>query len=286
MHWDPEQGCLVDAPAPGAAAAAPGDACPAGMVLVPGERILFGTPEGKQQNPLREVLALEVCISRTEVTVSEYAACVSAGRCPPAPTTSFDGDIDGGPSPLDATCNGARADRKDHPINCVNLTMAEGYCLWAGARLPTEREWEHAARGADGRDYPWGADTPAPGRLNACDGDCRDLAGKVGITTDVLFRQSDGWAATAPVGSFPAGASPCGALDMAGNVAEWTSSPLCKGGVDTCRSRRNVVRGGSWLTTKEEQARASARSARDPSARDPGVGFRCAMSPASRPAAP
>lgn len=127
-------------------------------------------------------------IDRTEVTVGQYSACVEAGACS-APNTRND-------------CNFGASGRRDHPVNCVDWEQARAYCAWAGKRLPTEAEWEKAARGVDGRRYPWGDEGPTPTRAN-------------------LSGAHDGFSATSPVGRFLAGASPFGALDMLGNVSEW-----------------------------------------------------------------
>ena len=132
----------------------------------------------------------------------------------------------------------------DHPVVQVSWFDAEAYCAWAGGSLPTEAQWEKAARGTDGRTYPWGSVFDGTW-LNYCDASCEG--------GDTAF--DDGYRFTAPVGSYPAGASPYGALDMAGNVWEWTADWYDDGyyavspasnptGPDSGQYR--VLRGGSW----------------------------------------
>ncbi|MGC8926285.1 MAG: formylglycine-generating enzyme family protein, partial [Calditerrivibrio sp.] len=163
------------------------------------------------------------------VTVDEYARCVNAGGCTQPDTGRY--------------CNYGVDGRGDHPINCVDWNQANAYCQWAGKQLPTEAQWEKAARGTDGRIYPWGNDWDAS---KAC------------------FNQSS----TCAVGSYPQGASPYGVMDMAGNVWDWcadwydenyyASSPDHNPtGPDSGQYR--VVRGGSWGLDITMRLRASYR---------------------------
>jgi serine/threonine-protein kinase len=128
----------------------------------------------------------------------------------------------------------AKLDRPErHPVANVSFHDAQDYCRWAGLRLPTADEWEKAARGTDGRAYPWG-DAWDPARANFADASCPAEVALEGGTmqkiTDRDLSASDGFPETAPVGSFPLGASPCGALDMAGNVWEICSDKFFRGG--------------------------------------------------------
>jgi formylglycine-generating enzyme required for sulfatase activity len=166
------------------------------MVQIPGGALKAG---GVQVGPF--------WMAKTEVTVREYASCVAVGKCT-APKTRW------------KTCNWAdRQARGDHPVNCIDWHQANAYCSWAGLRLPTEQEWEFAARGSDGRTYPRGEDPPN-GR--AC------------------VKGDD--SGTCPVGNAGGDVSPLGLVDIAGNVKEWTaSSEKLPGGVDA-----KVFRGGGW----------------------------------------
>jgi formylglycine-generating enzyme required for sulfatase activity len=216
------------------------------------------------------------CIDRTEVTVKAYGACIRAGRC-----TAADEPAKTGWASL---CNGKRADRQDHPVDCVDWNQARAYCAWAGRRLPSEAEWEYAARGTDGRPYPWGADVPSAQHLNACGSECVAMVKReMDVDWSSMYDRSDGWESTAPVGSFPAGASPFGALDLAGNVWEWTEDWYGRyqpgagtdpRGAGTGTGR--VVRGGGWGDTDAANVRVADRSWHDPSDRHINVGFRCA----------
>ncbi len=231
-----------------------------GMVLVyvPQGSFLMGSPatDGSaypDEMPQHSVTLDAFWIDRTEVTNGEYAQCAKAKACPPpARITSNVHDLYYG-----------NATFADYPVLWVNWDDANAYCQWAGRRLPTEAEWEKAARGTDGRIYPWGNTPPDPTLLNF------NHANKV---KDIV-----------QVGSYPNGASPYGALDMAGNVFEWVadwygvkyygqSPDQNPKGPDTGTQR--VLRGGSWQYDAAG-VRSAYRYQSDPSVSSYEFGFRC-----------
>ena len=162
------------------------------MVLVPAGPFLMGSLEGDpDERPPRRVTLHAFYIDKYEVTHGQYAAFVAAtGRKPPV-------DWPGGKPPPSLA---------KHPVVNVTWSDAEAYARWAGKRLPTEAEWEKAARGADGRLFPWGDDAARKSASGAPAQGSKHPEGK-----------------TFPVGSFPDDTAPCGAKDMAGNVWEWTA---------------------------------------------------------------
>jgi formylglycine-generating enzyme required for sulfatase activity len=183
-------------------------------------------------------------IDRVEVTNARYLACVKDGACELMPGILGHEDL-----------------KADQPVGVIGWKQAAAYCAWAGKRLPTEAEWEKAARGTDARTYPWGSDYDAT-RLNA------------GYTSGA-----------AAVGSFPTGSSPYGVLDMAGNVWEWTASLYrpypydASDGREDSRARgARVNRGGSWYYGGR-YARSTFRATADHIYRRiADLGFRCAGS--------
>lgn len=166
----------------------------------------------------------------------------------------------------------------DHPVVQTSHDDALAYCQWAGRRLPTEAEWEKAARGTDGRIYPWGNQAPAGHLLNFADRNAYVRSAEPG--------EDDGYLFTAPVGSYPDGASPYGVLDMAGNAWERVSdrygatyyadsparNPTGPSSGDTV-----VIRGGS-STRPASYVRTALRYRYPPKNRSSGIGFRCAAS--------
>jgi formylglycine-generating enzyme required for sulfatase activity len=218
---------------------ASGASAPRGMVRLEDGSIVLGAADGDPAE--RGSSAVQVAgfsLDRTEVTVEAYEVCVRAGVC--ATPRSY------------ARCNWGHPAKRLHPINCVDAGEAAAFCAWSGKRLPTEEEWEFAARGgAEGRVYPWGNDPPR-----------RQLCWSSDLTCEV--------------GVLPEGRSRDGVLDLAGNVAEWTSTPYCPRNLPSCKTTRRAVHGGSFLDEQPERVRASARSAEDPAHHAIHLGFRCA----------
>jgi len=248
------------------------------MVPVGGGQFMMGSTDPTHNTPAHLVSVGSFCIGRTEVTVAEYLACASAKRCPAAEAHVFYIDDDeesgrapSGPYPPDNMfCNVGLPGHGKHPMNCVDFAQAEQYCAWKGGRLPTEEEWEYAARGPDGRLFPWG-NGGATGKalVNTCNRACKEHIAKLGPEH---YPSGHGWPDTAPVGSFPANASPFGALDMVGSIEEWTVSDPCSGARPLskypCAPNDRVVRGGGGLPIV-------ARFRHNWQSRKPVLGFRC-----------
>ena len=220
------------------------------MVLVPAGEFWMGREHAKayyDERPRHQVALNDFYIDKYPVTNAQYGRFLKKAwlHLEPAHWTMKE------------------YNQPDQPVVGVNWEDAQAYCRWAGKRLPTEAEWEKAARGPDGRRYPWGNEWD-PTRANTAEGEPRKPT---------------------PVGSYPTGASPYGAYDMAGNVWEWTSS-LYKaypykaddGREDPRASGDRVLRGGAW-NNAAELTRASARLRYDPECRHNDIGFRCAKTP-------
>ncbi|NJN80734.1 MAG: formylglycine-generating enzyme family protein [Anaerolineales bacterium] len=190
-------------------------------------------------------------IDQTEVTNAMYARCVDANQCDtPASASSY------------TRSNYFRnSEFRNYPVIYVSWDNALAYCLWAGRKLPTEAEWEKAARGTASHNYPWGDAFPKVTLLNYDQG--------VGDTTEVS--------------KYPNGKSIYGAFDMAGNVWEWVSSlhqpyPYIPedGREDLHSSESRVMRGGSWLVGSNE-VRVTNRGKGSPTFTNFSVGFRCSL---------
>jgi formylglycine-generating enzyme required for sulfatase activity len=252
---DPVDAAVDGGGMPGDARLPSPDADLGAMASVPAGPFLRGCNEAidpacdEDEHVLTELTLSAFEIEVEEVTQARYRDCVEAGDCTVPHCTS---------GPLVWDPDGTPA----HPVVCVTWAQAAAYCAWRGARLPTEAEWEKAARGDNGRRFPWG---------NA-EGDCQH-ANTGGCDL-----------APADVGSRPAGASPYGALDLAGNVCEWVAdyysadyfveAPSVDPTGPTDGTHR-AVRDGHFLAPRSD-SRTSARRGIAPDAAHPVLGFRCA----------
>jgi hypothetical protein len=214
------------------------------MARIPGTTFWMGSKPGTNspdESPRFQTRVAGFCLDLTEVTVLAYDDCVRAGRCTSAKHQT-------------STCNGNHDDRTDHPINCVTYEQADAFCKQRDSRLPTEIEWEFAARGgAQALKYPWGEGSP-DGR--AC------------------------WKnpMSCPVKSFAAGAF--GLFDMTGNVWEWTSSDYAPYPFPArpFEAHQKVYRGGSWSRRFEKWMHVGLRNRWNTRENGAHLGFRCAKS--------
>jgi formylglycine-generating enzyme required for sulfatase activity len=200
------------------------------MASIPGGTFNMG--DGKPgSSPKKSVTVAAFAMDVNVVTVAEYAACVKAKKC------EATDDVKG--------CNAFDGGKDKHPINCVSHNRAAAYCAWAGKRLPTEEEWEYAARGgAKGTTYSWGEDPP---------------------DKQLCWKRDDA-AGTCEAGSFPAGAF--GLFDMNGNVWQHTASAY--------GTRRFILKGSLWTADMGRSVRSVLRFDRGPDETNTSDGFRCA----------
>ena len=249
------------------------------QILIPAGEFLMGSKDKDAQIyyegngvaypevPQHTLYLPDYWIDKYEVTNGQYAACVAAGTCKPPYLMGLYYQEKYYDDPA----------YSNYPVVHVDWWMASDYCAWAGRRLPTEAEWEKAARGTDGRRYPWGNDKITSDKANFCDKDCPRAHANPAF--------NDGYPMTAPVGSFPAGASAYGVLDMAGNVWEWTSTipnpypyNANDGREDQQITAQRIWRGGTW-TNGEWWIRATMRYRSVQKYWFYSLGFRCASSP-------
>jgi formylglycine-generating enzyme required for sulfatase activity len=213
-------------------------------VYIQGGAFILGSDTGNEdETPQQELVISGFNIDIYPVTNAEYKEFVDATGHN-LPRTWKEGTYPEGTA--------------EYPVIWVNWHDAKAYCEWAGKRLPTEFEWERAARGTDGRTYPWGNDFDAA----KCD------------------SQESGLKTTSPVGSYPDGASPDGVLDMAGNVWEWTADWYqgyrgTRYELSRYGEQFKVLRGGSWFDA-QDAVRTTVRKSFDPNQGFSTIGFRCA----------
>jgi serine/threonine-protein kinase len=222
-------------------------------VYVPAGEFKMGTNDlDPQERPIHNVYLDAYWIDQTEVTNGKYAKCVGAGVCGrPANENSYT-RFPYFSDPMYA----------DYPVIRVDWKQARDYCDWADGRLPTEAEWEKAARGTSERIFPWGPANPS----------------------DKLVNYNKSFGDTTVVSKFPDGASPYGALDMAGNVWEWvndwydpeyySNSPTGNPQGPPSAAKR-VLRGGAWNAEGALYIKTAYRHATEDYSNTISIGFRC-----------
>jgi formylglycine-generating enzyme required for sulfatase activity len=237
-------------------------------VRVPAGPFIQGSTRGEEdERPARTTVLPAFTIDRTEVTREDYARCVGARRCRPAPA--------------DRTADAGAGDARQ-PMANVTWADAQAFCRFAGGRLPSEAEWEKAARGTDGREYPWGSEPLCDhGNWGNYDGEGPCAGRNPGHPV--------------AVGKYPEGASPYGVLDLGGNVWEWVADrydddaslvapepqprrarrPSTRAAPPAGHGERRIVRGGSCCSFFVGP-RAANRNAWAAEHRDFDLGFRCA----------
>ena len=216
--------------------------------------------------PINTVYLDSFWIDKYEVTNGQYALCVEAGDCnePYTIISSTRPEYYGNP------------EYEDYPVIWVNWYMARNYCDWTGRRLVKEAEWERASRESFENKYPWGNDPISGDKANFCDTNCPKSWANPNF--------DDGYADTAPVGSYPDGASPFGVMDMSGNVWEWTGTLIMQYPYDLNDGREDLEaagerawRGGAW-NDGYWWMRSSTRYRSVPFYWNFNLGFRCAAS--------
>jgi formylglycine-generating enzyme required for sulfatase activity len=264
---------------------------PDDMVMIPAGEFLMGSPAGAaglpDEQPQRAVYLGSFLIDRYEVSNEAYRAFVTATqhRVPENSNPAATLWSDRGPMP----------GIEQHPVVNVSWTDADAYCRWAGKRLPTEAEWEKAARGTDGRTYPWGNNWDLSLANSASYWAGRTIHFDSGADWDAFWLRGEGAriakekglhgeVLTLPVGSFSQAVSPYGLHDMAGNAAEWVNDwydpnfyrtgPLTDPHGPS-RGAIKAMRGGSWLKPAIS-LRTSDRDWGTMDSRPSGTGFRCA----------
>lgn len=253
------------------------------LVRINGGEFTMGAEDevfSPEASPPHRVKVETFYMDETEVSAGQYAACVSAGVCVaqvsvlPNRVPLAKGDIAAMRLENDS-CNLMAHGREDHPMNCVDWYQAGRFCAWAYKRLPTAEEWEFAARGQEGRKFPWSSQDPTPERANIGGEECVPEMARYD-TWNFGHRSgwNDGFPHTAPVHSLPAGRTPDGLWGMAGNVTELTSTMFCSYSRDWCLGQLVENRGSSWVAG--EVLPAANRFGVPRSLRRGFVGFRCA----------
>ena len=253
---------------PISSAAAQDAGVPPDLIAIPGGTFVMGDTEGDANEAPKSVVVAPFRLMRHEVTNEEFAVFVAATGYRTDPERSGAGYVWDGRWRLNAGTDWRHPygpdtnieQAADHPVVQVSARDAAAFCAWRGLRLPREAEWEFAARGTDGRRFPWGNVPPQAGPA---------APANFGTVPCCAADAGDGFLRTAPVGSFPAGASPFGILDMAGNVWEWTSDSF-PGNPDFV-----ALRGGGW-GNNPYGLRVSYRHGNPPDIGLDMVGFRCA----------